>query len=222
MREVDEELRRDQMMSFGRRYGALVIGLIVIALLALGGVLYWRYHREQVAGQQGEQYQAALASLGQNKTADAAKPLDELAASKSDGYRAMAIFTQGDILLKNDDLKGAAGKFAAVANDASLAKPFRDLALIRQTSAEYDSLTPQVVIDRLRPLAVKGAPWFGSAGEMVAVAYQQQNRPDLAGKLFGEIAQDETVPDSIRQRAVQMAAAMTGGASDQNEDKAAK
>ena len=222
MREVDEELRRDEMMAFGRRYGAWIVALVVVALLALGGTLYWRYHQEKVAGEQGEQFQAAIDSMGSGKPDDAAKPLATLAQSGKDGYRAMAQFSQADLLLGKNDLKGAAAKFAAIANDSSLAKPFRDLALVRQTSAEYDSLAPQAVIDRLRPLAVKGNPWFGSAGEMVAIAYMQQKRPDLAGKLFSQIAQDDTVPDSLRQRAVQMAALLNDGAGDQNKDKAAK
>jgi hypothetical protein len=117
----------------------------------------------------------------------------------------LAQFTQADVLLQKNDLKGAAAKFAAIAADASLAKPFRDLALIRQTSAEYDTLKPQVVVERLRPLAVPGGPWLGSAGEMVAVAYIRQNQRPQAGTLFGQIARDPGVPETIRQRAVQMA-----------------
>jgi hypothetical protein len=33
-------------------------------------------------------------------------------------------------------------------------------------------------------------------------------RPDLAGPLFGQIGQDETVPPSIRSRAIQMAGSL--------------
>jgi hypothetical protein len=222
MREVDEELRRDEMIAFGRKYGRWIAILVVLFLIVLGGSLYWRYHKEKVAGEHGEQFQAALDSIGNGKVDDAAKSLGTLAQSDSDGYRAMAMFTQADLLLKKNDLKGAAAKFAAIAGDTSLAKPFRDLALVRQTSAEYDGLKPQVVIDRLRPLAVKGNPWFGSAGEMMAVAYLQENQRDRAGKLFQEIAQDDGVPESIRQRAVQMAASLTADAGDVNKDKAAK
>jgi len=55
---------------------------------------------------------------------------------------------------------------------------------------------------------VPGNPWFGSAGELVAMAYLRQNKPDLAGPLFAALAKDKTVPDSIRQRARQMAGAL--------------
>jgi hypothetical protein len=40
---------------------------------------------------------------------------------------------------------------------------------------------------------------------MVAVAYIRQNQRPQAGTLFGQIARDPGVPETIRQRAVQMA-----------------
>ena len=208
LREVDDELRRDQMVGFWSRWGIAVAGVVVAALLAFAGYLYWQHRQEATRGEQGEALQSAYDALGQETPAKAAKPLAELADAKSDGYRSLARFTQADILLQKDDLKGAAAKFAEIANDTGTAKPFRDLALIRQTSAEYDTLKPQAVVERLRPLAVAGNPWFGSAGEMVAVAYLRMNRTDLAGAMFGKIARADDVPDSIRQRAVQMAGAV--------------
>ncbi len=205
LREVDEELRRDQLAGFWTKWGIWVAVAVVAALAVLAGFLYWQHRQTEAAGVEGEQLQAAYDSLGAGNVPAASKSLTELAGSNRDGYRALAMFTQADILLQKNDLKGAAAKFAVVAADASLAKPFRDLALIRQTSAEYDTLKPQVVVERLRPLAVPGGAWLGSAGEMVAIAYLRQNQRAQAGTLFGQIARDPGVPDSIRQRAVQMA-----------------
>ena len=205
LREVDEELRRDQIAGFWTSWGKWVGAAIVLALAALAGFLYWQHRQEKAAGVEGEQLQAAYDALGANNAVAASKPLAELAKSNRDGYRALAMFTQADILLQKNDLKGAAAKLGAMAADTSLAKPFRDLALVRQTSAEYDTLKPQVVVERLRPLAVPGGAWFGSAGEMVAIAYVRMNQRQQAGTLFGQIARDSGVPETIRQRAVQMA-----------------
>lgn len=205
LREVDEELRRDQALDIWRRYGRWIIVAIVALLAAFGAYLFWQHRQHQAAEREGEQLQVAYDYLGAGDTKGAEKPLSALAASDRDGYRVLAIFTQADILLQSNDLKGAAAKFAGVANDASLAQPFRDLALIRQTSAEYDTLKPEVIVERLRNLAVAGNPWLGSAGELVAAAYLRQGRRDLAGQTFSRIAADEGVPRSLRQRAVQMA-----------------
>lgn len=220
LREVDDELRRDQLAGFWENWGRWVIVGIVVALAAFGAYLYWQHRTDQAAGIEGERLQAAYDSLGANNPAAAAAPLAEIAASNRDGYRALAKFTQADVLLQKQDFKGAAAKLGEIAQDASFAKPFRDLALVRQTSAEFDELKPQVVVERLRPLAVAGNPWFGSAGEMVAIAYVRMNRRDLAGALFGRMAQDDDVPDSIRQRAVQMAGVLGVDAVAQQESKA--
>ena len=73
---------------------------------------------------------------------------------------------------------------------------------------ELDTLPPQQVIDRLKGLAVAGNPWFGSAGEMVAAAYLKQNQPQRAAPIFAAMAKDQSIPESLRARAVQMAGAL--------------
>ncbi len=208
LREVDDELRRDQMMTFWERYGRWTIAGIVVALAAFAGFLYWQHRQTEAAGVQGEQLQTAYDALGNGQPDQAATTLAPIAASNRDGYKALALMTQADILLSKQQDKAAAAKFAGIVADTSIAQPFRDLALIRQTTAEFDALKPQVVIERLRPLAVAGNPYFGSAGELVAMAYLNSGRKDLAGQMFGQIAKDETVPETIRQRAVQMAGSM--------------
>ncbi len=208
LREVDDELRRDQMMTFWERYGRWTIAGIVVALAAFAGFLYWQHRQTEAAGVQGEQLQTAYDALGNSQPDQAATTLAPIAASNRDGYKALALMTQADILLSKQQDKAAAAKFAGIVADTSIAQPFRDLALIRQTTAEFDALKPQVVIERLRPLAVVGNPYFGSAGELVAMAYLNSGRKDLAGQMFGQIAKDETVPETIRQRAVQMAGSM--------------
>ncbi|OYY91508.1 MAG: hypothetical protein B7Y45_02820 [Sphingomonas sp. 28-66-16] len=222
LREVDEELRRDQALHFWTRYGKLVIGAVVLGLAAFGGMLYWQHRTEQRAGEQGKTLATAFEKIGTGDQAAAQNPLAELAGSGSGAYRASAKFVQADIMLQKNDLKGAAAKFGEVVGDASIAQPFRDLALIRQTSAEYDSLKPETVVSRLRPLAEKGAPWFGSAGEMIAVAYLRMKRTDLAGKIYGQMANDTLVPESIRQRAAQMASSLGVDAGQQDGDKKAR
>lgn len=219
LREVDEELRRDQARDFWTRYGRWLIGAVAVGLTVFAAVLLWQNQRQKQAGVQGEELATAFEKLSTGDEKATTAPLADLAKNGIGGYRAIAKFTQADILLQKNDLTGAAAKFAEVANDSSAAKPFRDLALVRQTYAEYDQLKPQTVIDRLKPLVVKGEPWFGSAGELVAIAHVKLNQNRAAGELFGQIARDQSVPESLRQRAVQMAGVLGVDAVEQVEDK---
>lgn len=203
MREINEAVRRDEMEAFARRWGKLVIGLILVGLLALGGWLYWRHVETQRAEADGERYAALLASAGSGKLDKAA--LTALKDSSSDGYAGGAALIEAATLSERGDRAGAIAAYGRIAADEDLAAPYRNLALVRQVALEFDRLPPQQVVDRLKPLSQAGDPWFGSAGEMAALAYLKLNKPDLAGALYAALAKDPGVPRSIQTRAVQMA-----------------
>ena len=205
LREVDEELRKDQLATAARRWGVLAVAAVLIALAVFAGWLYWQHRSAAARGVEGEQLQAAVEDITAGRTRQAAEGLAPLESASAGGTRASARVAQAELALGKNDAAGALKRFAAIADDSSLAQPFRDYATLRRTTIEFDTLPPQQVVERLRPLAVPGSPWFGSAGEMTAIAYLRQNRRDLAGRLFGQIAKAEDAPETIRQRAVQMA-----------------
>jgi len=208
MREVDDALRQDRALGIWQNYGrSIVIGLIV-ALIALAGYLYWQSRQRAAAGVEGEKLSQALDDLAAEKTLGLKPTLETLTTANSVGNRAAAKLTLAAMALQKGDTKGAAAQFGAIASDTSLAQPYRDLALVRQTATEFDTLKPETVIARLKPLAISGNPWFGSAGEMVGIAYMRMNKPDLAGATFAALARDENVPDTIRSRVVQLAGVM--------------
>jgi hypothetical protein len=207
-REVDEELRRDQMRSYWERYGKLAIAAIVLFVAAIGGTIWWMNQRELHAGANGETLTTAFEDIAGGNRSAAQPKLDQLAKSGPEGYRVASLMTQAGLASDINNPARAIALFKQVADDSSLAQPYRDMALIRMTALQFDSLPPQAVIDRMKPLAKPGNAWFGSAGEMIAIADLKLNRPQEAGRLFAAIAKDRQVPESIRSRAVQMAGSL--------------
>ncbi|MDX3899423.1 MAG: tetratricopeptide repeat protein [Sphingobium sp.] len=204
MREVDDAVRQDQLLTFWERYGRWVLGAVVVGLALFGAWLYWQHYSRQQSEAVSEDYAKILDSAAGGGTPDA-KALDSLARASQPGFAASARLVKAGVAARKGDNKAAIALYREMAADTALDQPYRDLALIRQTALEFDSLTPQQIVDRLKPLAVEGAPWFGSAGEMVAIAYMKMRKPDLAGPIFAAMAKDDNVPASIRSRARQMA-----------------
>jgi len=207
-REVDEELRREQLSGFWKRYGIAVAAGLVLLIAVIGGVIYWQHRQEVQAGEKGEALTAVFADIQAGRTEGAGVKLDAIAADAGPGYRAAAMLTKADLAVQAGDDAAAAAAFKAVAADGELPQPYRDLALIRQTAVEFDTLAPAAIVERLKPLAVPGSPWFGSAGEMTALAHLKQNKPALAAPIFAAMAKDEALPPSMRSRAMQMAGAL--------------
>lgn len=204
LREVDDALREDQMMDALRRYGKPVGALVVAGLVGLAGYLWYANHNSAQADARGEEMVKALDALAANDLSNADKDVGAL-AKDGGGYGAAARLLQAGIAEQQGKSADAAKQFAAIAADQSVPQAYRDLATLREISASFDTMKPEDVVARLKPLAVPGNPWFGSAGEMLGVAYMKMGKNDLAGPLFATMAKDKDVPDTMRRRARQLA-----------------
>ncbi len=208
VREVDENLRRDQMAARAKRYGGLATAAVILFLIAVAGYLYWQDRQRKAAEAGTEQLTLTLQDVGANKMAAAPAQFDALRQSDADGVKAGAGLSRAALALQQGDRKLASSIYSEIAADSGLAQPYRDLALVRGTALDYDALKPDEVIARLQPLAVPGQAFFGSAGEMVGMALIAKGQKLAAAQLFAKIAADKTVPDSLRSRAVQVAGSL--------------
>ena len=205
LREVDENLRRDQLETMAKKYGAWIAAAVILLLAATGGWLYWQDRQGKAAAQDGEVLAQIYSDIGAQKIGNVPQRLDTLASESKGAVRASAMLARAAVLVEQNDRPGATREYREVAADGKLPQPYRDLALIRGTSMEFDAIPPAQVITRLEPMTKPGNPWFGSAGELTAMALIKQGKKLEAGRLFAAIAADQQVPESLRARAVQIA-----------------
>lgn len=222
LREVDEAVRQDETAQFARRYGKLIVGAVVVVLAAFGGWLFWQDHREGQLEEGSEAFVTALDKLEANNIDAADGELAAIAEEGAPAARAGAMMLRAGIAAEKGDNARAAEILNALADDPDAPQAYRDLAAIRAVTVSYDQMQPQAVIDRLKPLATPGNSWFASAAELVAMAYMEQGRRELAGPLFAAIAQDDQAPQSLRSRARQMAGLLGVDAIEDVEDTIAE
>lgn len=208
LQEVDEAVRKDRLDTIMQRYGRWIIGGVLAILLAFGGYLYWNHRQDVARGEQAEQLIAALDKLQTNQPRAAASELEKIAAEGTPAYRAAALMQQANIKAGAGDLKAAAALMAKIVADTEVDRSLRDLALIRQTAFEYDTLKPEAVIARMKPIVDASDPassWFASAAELSASAHYRLGQFDQAGALYGRIAKLPDLTRSLQSRSVQMA-----------------
>ncbi len=205
LREVDDAVRDSDMKQFWNKWGRWIAIALVLGFGGLGAWAYYSNQQTQAVGEQGEAFIKAVDSLDAGNNDEALKQLEPFKEADQAGYRALAKILEGNIAIEKGDKKKAIASYDEVIKDDGLPNAFRDFALIRKTMAQFDDVKPQQVIDQLKPLAVPGNPWFGSAGEMTAISYMRQDKEDLAGPIFAQIADQEDLPDSLRDRSRQMA-----------------
>lgn len=205
LREVDDAVRQDDLASFGQRYGrALAIGVLVL-LLGFGGYLFWQDRRDAARERQSETLIAALDQVQAGNLAAAAGGVTELTKDGAPGPQAGAQLLTAGVAAEQGRTAEAVATLTALAQDGAAPQSLRDLARVRLVALQFDAMDKGQVIAQLDSLARPDSPWFGSAGELVAMAYLEQGKRAEAGRLFADIARDATVPAPIRSRARQMA-----------------
>ena len=143
LREVDDAVRASDLTSFWQRYGRWLLVALVAGLLAFGGWIFYQQQQQAAADKQSEEFVDAMDKLRAGQDKEARAKLATLAKADQPGYRAMAQMVEANLLGEDGKTKEAVAIYAKVASDSSLPQTFRDLALIRQTSAEFDTLAPQ-------------------------------------------------------------------------------
>lgn len=205
LREVDENLRRDQVQDFFKKNGKWIALAVILFLGAVGGWIFWQEQKKKQSAEQSEQLHKIYTDIAANQRQTVPQRLAELEGSHSDVVKASAMLTEAALALDSSNRSAAVAKYRELANDKGVAQIYRDIGTVRGTALEFDILKPEEVVSRLAPLTKPGNPWFGSAGEMTALALLKQGKNAEAGRLFAQIAADTQVPSSLRARAVQIA-----------------
>lgn len=205
LREVDDAVRQDDLVSFTQTYGRQLAFGVGTILLVFGGYLFWQSRQEAGLERQAEVLVSAIDQAQAGNLSAAATTASPIASDGADGPSASARFLTAGAQMAQNRSDEAARILATLAVDNAAPQELRELARIRAVAIRYDAMDKAAIVRDLGPLAKPGSAWFGSAGELVAMAYLDQGKRAEAGQLFAQIAATPTVPDAIRSRARQMA-----------------
>ena len=206
-REIDEELRRDNLLKLWSRYGRYIIIAVAVALVIAGGIVAWREHQLAERRAQSTRYAGALTLARDGKEADAAKVFAAI-AEEGGGYAVLASFEEAALLAKSGDRSAAIADYDRIAATGDLDPSLRGLALLLSVMQSLPEAEARQTIERLAPLTESGNPWRPTAIELTALARLKSGDKSGALDLYRGLADDLAAPASLRARAAEMAAAL--------------
>ena len=199
-REVDEEVRRERIFAFWRKYRVALIGLAIVAVAATAAFRVYENTRLKQTNDAGARYESALQLAREGKSAEALAAFDALAKDAPRGYADLARLRAADEVATKDPKAGIAAYEALIA-DRDAIKNFQDAAHLRAAWLRLDRDDPKELEQRLAPLAGPTFTYRNSIRELLGLAALKRKDFDAAGRWFEAIAADLQAPGALRQRA---------------------
>lgn len=203
--EVTEEVRKDQLFGYLRKYGWIAV---VVVLVIVGGTAFSEFRKSQAtaaAQAAGDKIQAALEIDDDTGRAAALQAIDA-----TGGAGAITGLLAAADLTETGDVTGAAAALDGVALNADAPDVYRDIALLKSVMVQGETLDINERRAMLQSLAAPGEMFRLLAQEQLALMDVEQGDVDVALEQFIAIAQDAEVTRGLRERAFSMIVALGG------------
>jgi hypothetical protein len=208
-REVDEEVRREQLKKLWERYGSLVIALAVLIVLAVGGWRAYQWWEAKKAGEAGAAFEAAATLAEQGKHEEAAAAFAKLAAGSTPTYRTLARFREAAETARSDR-KAAIAIYDRLTADSSIGSVLRDLATLRAGMLLVETASYDEIRRRLEPLSAPDRTFRHSARATLALSAWRANNATALRHWSDMILADAETPANTRGQ-VEMLLALSDG-----------
>jgi hypothetical protein len=201
--EVTEEVRRDRLYAFFRRWAWLAI-LIVVTLV--GGAAFLEYRRAQAEAEARAFGDAVIAALDAGARQDRVAALEAIEPPGAEGEILLALLAAGEAA----DAGNAAARLRAAAEAPDLSPRYRHLALLK--AHMIDPQPPQEARLVLGVLAEPGAPYAALAEEQLALLDIAEGDLEAGIERLRRLEIAAGATAGLQQRAAQLIVALESGA----------
>jgi hypothetical protein len=198
-REIDEEVRREQLKKLWQRYGNYAVAaavLLVAAIAAWRGYGWWEAKR---AAESGAAFEAAISLADANKYADAEQAFAKVVADGTTGYRNLARVREAAALAETDP-KAALAAYDKIASDGSAGAALQDLATLRAGALLIDAGSYDEARRKLEPIAGSDRTFRHTAREFLVLAAWHLGDAAAAKRWSDIVMADQLTPAGTRSR----------------------
>ena len=204
--EVAEEVRRERLYRFLRKWGWLMAAVI---LLIVGGAAANEWRKMRSAAQAAATGDALRAAFRETDPTSRAGLLDGL-ATENPSAASIARLAAAGSLVEAGDTAGAGAALATLAGDADAAPVYRDLATLQRVMLLGGTLDPSERLAALETLTAPGAVFRPLALEQRALAHIDAGDTPRALEDLEAITTDPAAPEGVQTRAQQLMIALGG------------
>jgi len=199
-REIDEEMRREQILKIWKNYGTYIIGAALAIILGVGGYQAYLHSKQVAIEASGADYDAAAQLIASGKADEANAALEKIAKTGPAGYAMLSQLRLAAASAKAGKTAEAVASYEALAKDAAADKLFADYARLQAAALRLDQADWTEMQNRLIDLTDNSNPWRYSARELMGLAAFKNGQIEQARKFNELLLGERKVPPSILER----------------------
>lgn len=216
--EVNEEVRRDKLYGYLRRYGWIAV---LVILVIVGGAAFNEYRKSQAEAKAQALGDAMLAALSNDEPTDRAAALAEVNAETPES-RAVLALLQAGAFADAGDTDAAISALSQVEGAADAPLIYRQIATFRSLLLQTDTLDVDTRRAGFETLAVPGVAFRLLAEEQLALIDIETGDVDGAIARLRPMLDDAEASAGLQRRALQAIVALGGTLDDESADAAAE
>ena len=175
-REVEEELQKERLMNFWKKYRAVIIGGIVLIIgVTVGNEIYRSWLTKTRLAESDQFEQAVLLNYTGNEEQSMAI-YQNLADSAKTGYKYLAQMRLAQNALSHNDMQQAGLILKNLMNDSGAPIELRNVARLSFIGNQIDTLPTAELQQELQPLLNSSNAFYGSAVELQAILLMKEKK----------------------------------------------
>lgn len=199
--EVDEELRREKLEKFWKKFGPFIIGAVVLFIGGMAGKVFYTQYQNSQRIAESEVYQEAVRDLDAGDLEGALQRFDQLAETGKYGYEMLAQFQKASELTNKGDVEEALALYESISGDSNYSQVYRDYAALNAAMIVLDRGELDEAAERLQPLMAEDNAWTYSARELMGLIHIEKGEWQAAEDLFLDLSLAREAPSDLKGRA---------------------
>ena len=199
IREVDEDVKNDNLRIFWNKYGLYVILFVVFCLtlaVSFESLKAWKVRRDQAMT---NAYISTLNMKNNGKLNESLVMLKKISEDGNGIYRDIAKLQTVNVLLEQGNKDQAVKELKEIVNNVKINESLRSASRLKLVSLQFDDMTSAQIEETLSPI-VEDKNWSPYAKEFMAMSAIKDNDLEKAKILYSEILAIPDLSENFRTR----------------------
>ena len=185
-REVEEELQKERLMNFWKKYRVLIIGGLILIIGITTGTEIYRSWLNKTRLAESDQFEQAVLL---NYTGDEKQSMElyqQLATSAKTGYKYLAQMRLAQNAFAHNDHSTAINYLRSIMNESGAPVELRDVARLSIVGNQIGIVPAEELQKELQPLLDKQNAFHASAIELQAILLIEQKKTAQAADVLNK------------------------------------